>query len=177
MSILTLSYEAARSHIKSGDIVFIKDSPTFLASIIRLFTRSKYSHVGIAFWMTSGGVERLMMVEAQGGTRRRIVNLSKYRNVDLDVVHAPEIWGAAVGIALERLSEVPYGYLEALYVGIVEALQQYFDITIPRKNFSGEICSEFVARIYNLPSKHVSPQALFDQLIQEGHALKLLVRE
>lgn len=176
MSAPVVSYEESRSQFESGDIVFIRDRKSILANIIQFFTRSRYSHVGIAFWMSSGGIARLMMVEAQGGTRRRIVNLSKYRNIDLDVMKAPDDWRNVANEALERLSEVPYGYLEALYVGIVEALQQYFDVTIPRKNFKGEICSEFVARIYDMPSKHVSPQELMNQLVEAGIEPRLLVR-
>lgn len=176
MSTPVLSYEAARNRIRNGDIVFIKDRMGFLGSIIRFLTRSRYSHVGIAFWMDSGGVSRLMMVEAQGGTNRRIVNLSKYRGINLDVVEAPEDWNIVAEIALAQLSEVPYGYIEAAYVGVVEAMQKYFNITLPRKNFYGEICSEFVARVYNLPEEHVSPQGLMDQLQEAGYNIRLQVK-
>lgn len=164
-----MSFVEAREHIMDGDIVFIKNRRGPLSSLIHVFTRSVYSHVGIAFWMKTGNVRRLMMVEAQGGTSRRIVNLSKYAGDDLDVIEAPQEWDSVVNTALKKLSEVPYGYFEALYVGIVEFAQQYWNITLPRKNFDGEICSEFVARVYDLPEKHISPQGLFEQLAKLGH--------
>jgi len=176
MTVLTLPYDQARSLIIDGDIVFIKDSPSWVGSVIRFFTKSRYSHVGIAFWITTGGITRLMMVEAQGGSRRRIVNLSKYAGVELDIMKAPKPWPDVAPRALEHLSDVPYGYMEAAYIGIVEAMQQYFDVTLPRKNFNGEICSEFVARVLELPSQHVSPQALMDQLVEMGVKPGLLVR-
>lgn len=176
MNTPVVSYEKARMSIGDGDIVFIKNRKGPLSRIVQFFTRSRYSHVGMAFWMTAGGVARLMMVEAQGGTDRRIVNLSKYKHDDLDVVHAPKLWGVVANDALSHLSEVPYGYLDALYLGVVEFFQKYFDINLPRKDFPGEICSEFVARVYDLPEHRVSPQSLMDELLELGYGMRLQVK-
>jgi len=171
------SYMDARELIQDGDIVFITDRSSPVAWLVRFFTRSRYSHVGIAFWMQTGGISRLMMAEAQGGTNRRIVNLSKYAQYNLDVIKAPGPWKRILGNALARLSDVPYGYMEAFYVGLVETALKYFDIELPRKDFNGEICSEYVAKMYNLPKKHISPQVLIEHLKELGHDVRVLVRK
>ena len=169
MSKTVYSYDEARGEIKDGDIVFIKNRKRFWSRIVRFFTRSDYSHVGIAFWasVNGGDSERLMMVEAQGGARRRIVNISYHFGSDLDIVVPPKSWGYVYDTALAKLSEVPYGYFEALYVGMREFLMKYFNIKLPRKNLPGEICSEFIGNVYDLDKRHVSPQILFEHLTED----------
>ena len=63
----TISYEKIRNYIKDGDVVFVANKSTIVAKVIQFFTRSRYSHVGFAFWIEAAGRDRLMMVEAQGG--------------------------------------------------------------------------------------------------------------
>lgn len=172
-----LKYEDARMHIKDGDIVFIRDKAGPLISLIRFFTKSKYSHAGIAFWIETAGKRRLMMVEAQGGAKRRIVNISYYNNTNMDVFDAPKDWNEVGFDALSKLNKVSYGYLEAIYVGVREFLLQYFNIKLPTANLPGEICSEYIANIYSLPEKNVSPNLLFNQLIELGHKLKIQIRK
>lgn len=168
MSKTVYSYEEARGEIKDGDIVFIKNRKRFFSRIIQFFTRSDYSHVGIAFWVkVNSDSERLMMVEAQGGARRRIVNISYHFNSELDIIAPPKEWGYVYNIALAKLSEVPYGYVEALYVGLREFLMKYLNIKLPRKNLPGEICSEFIGNVYDLEKRHVSPQILFEHLTED----------
>lgn len=171
------TYEEARSKIEDGDIVFIRDKVGPVVSLIRFFTRSKYSHVGIAFWIKTAGKKRLMVVEAQGGSKRRIVNISYYNMINLDVFTAPKPWSEVGHNALSKLSQVDYGYLEAIYVGIREFLLQYFNIKIPAADLHGEICSEYVANVYNLPENHISPNLLLKQLIELGYDYKIKVRK
>jgi len=171
------SYDEFHRHIQDGDIIFVRNRPSTTAWIIRIFTKSVYSHVGIAFWMETASVRRLMMVEAQGGASRRIVNMSMYSDQELDVIKAPKPWGLVLKDALSRISQVPYAWMEAVYVGIVEAFLKYFDVQLPRKNFRGEICSEFVAKMYELPSLHVSPQGLMDELIELKYEERVQLRK
>jgi hypothetical protein len=162
------SYKEARQQIQSGDVVFFKTSSK-IGSIIRFFTRSKYSHVGIAFWMESGRVRRLMIVEAQGGARRRIVNMSYYSgSKEMDVIVPQMEWDVVSTRVLSRLGKIPYGWLELVYVGFREFLLKYLGIKIKRVNFPGEICSEFVANVYSMPKRHVSPQLLFEEMMDAG---------
>lgn len=170
-------YRDARMHIENGDIVFIRDKVGPIANLIRFFTKSNYSHAGISFWIEVAGKQRLMMVEAQGGAKRRIVNISYYNNAHLDVFTAPKEWNDVGHYALDKLSKVQYGYFEAIYVGIREFLLKYFDVKLPSADLPGEICSEFIANIYQLPKKHISPQLLFEQLIELGYEVKIEVRK
>ena len=170
------SYEEGRKLIKNGDVVFIRGKKNPVATAIRFFTRSKYSHVGIAFWATISGKKRLMMVEAQGGNKRRIVNMSYYYGVNLDIIAAPKKWTEISEKALLSLGQIKYGWLEAIYVGLREFLLNYLGIKLPRKNFAGEICSEYVANILELPKKHISPQKLFEQIVERGHKQRLNIR-
>ena len=105
------TYEKAREHINDGDIVFIRDKVGPIVALIRFFTRSRYSHVGIAFWINTGGKKRLMFAEAQGGAKRRIVNISYYDSVNLDVVESasypeksdvPEVTESDVSVSTRR---------------------------------------------------------------------------
>ena len=171
-----LSYEEARIQIESGDVVFIHGSKFRpLQYITMYFTDSPFAHVGLAFWMlTEKGDKRLMMVEAQGGARRRIINMSSYRDRKIDVVRAPCPWNEISDQALARLGKAHYGWIDAIYVGIREKLARY--IRLPTTHFSGEICSEYIARILKLPKVHISPQRLYDELHKLGFEIKLKVR-
>lgn len=173
---LSLPYSEGRALIGNGDIVFVKGKRNFLARLIRFATRSHYSHAGIAFWANIGGRDRLMIVEAQGGTRRRILNLSFYSGSELVIVKAPRAWEEYQEEAVERIGKVEYGWTDAIYVGIRELFLKYFHIKLPRANFGGEICSEFIAKMLNLPEKNVSPQLLMEQLIKADKRPFLLIK-
>jgi cell wall-associated NlpC family hydrolase len=162
------SYKEARHKIQSGDVVFFKTS-SIIGSIIRFLTHSRFSHVGIAFWMETGRARRLMIVEAQGGARRRIVNMSYYSgSKEMDVIVPQVEWDVVNSRALARLGRVPYGWLEVVYVGFREFLLKYFGIKIKRIDFPGEICSEFVANVYSMPTRNISPQLLFEEMMNAG---------
>jgi len=77
--------------------------------------------------------------------------------------------------ALERLGKEKYGWLEAIYIGIRERLQKY--IVLPQTNFSGEICSEFVAKVFDLSQVHISPGKLYNVLIETNSELKVQIRK
>jgi hypothetical protein len=56
---MTIDYQVARNSIDTGD-VFFTSSPALFSRVIRLFTRSTVSHVGLFVWLGS----RLFCVEA-----------------------------------------------------------------------------------------------------------------
>ena len=165
---MIFTYETARKLIQNGDIVFIRNKHGILPWIIRLFTSSRYSHVGIAFWVTVEHTKRLMIAETQGGSNRRILNLSYYLSSEMDIIKAPVPWGDYFEIALHKLGEIKYGWLEAGYIGLRELCIKRLNIRLPIKKFHGEICSEYVANmlISKLPylETGVSPQGLFEQI-------------
>lgn len=56
-----MNYKLYRDRIKDGDILLYKGK-SLLSKIIRLLTKSEYSHAGIAVWWN----DRLMVLEAVG---------------------------------------------------------------------------------------------------------------
>ena len=54
-----LKYDDVRKKIRDGDILLYKGQ-TFISYLIKIFTKSEYSHAGIAVWWN----ERLMVMEA-----------------------------------------------------------------------------------------------------------------
>lgn len=167
------TYNNVRDNIKNGDIVFMRNRTGILPWIIRLFTSSNYSHVGIAFWVVVEDSRRLMIAETQGGVNRRILNLSYYATSDMDIVEGPVDWKVYYDVALHNLGDTKYGWMDAIYIGFREFVVKKFNIRLPLKNFYGEICSEYVGRLLvkGLPNiqTSVSPQGLFEQICPDNN--------
>lgn len=162
-----LTYKEVRPYIEDGDIVFIHGSWKHpINALIMWFTKSNFSHVCIAFKMTTGGVERLMCVEAQGSTKRRVLNLSFYDDRLITVIKAPVPWVNIQDRALGRIGVAKYNIITATYVGIREYMLKTFNIRLPSTSMRYEICSEFVADMLNLPETEISPQVLYEELMK-----------
>lgn len=164
----TYCYEEGRDRIRNGDIVFVSRS-TIVAKVIRFVTNSQYSHVGIAFWATIVNKPRLMICEAQGRAKRRILNMSYYKDNDLDIVEPLVAFEQYSDMVLSRLGQVNYGWGDVIYVGIREFLLNNFNISIKARKFPGQICSELVAILNGLERTDVSPQRLFEILTKDNH--------
>lgn len=164
---MTLPYEEGRLQIKTGDLIFIRNKGLFHHRLITWFTRSQHIHVGIAFWTSIEGEEHLMISEANGGAQRRIVNLSQYKDHDMDVLESMRPWDEIRSQVLERLGQVQYSWIEAGYVGFSERIKHSLGISLPMIDFPGEICSEFVANIMEVPQNYLSPAELFRHLHEE----------
>jgi hypothetical protein len=161
----TLTYEQAREVIQDGDVVFFEGSwHAITNAAIMYFTRSRFYHVGVAFWVGSGDNKRCLIVEAHGLSRRRIVMLNYYANYKMVVVPSTIPWNIAQDEAFKRLGKERYGKLEALYIGIREYLLKYHNVNIPARNFGGEVCSEFVAKVCQFSDTNISPQMLYELL-------------
>jgi hypothetical protein len=170
------SYRTIRPQIEDGDLVFVRNGTTLTSKVIQVCTRSIYSHVGIAFWTQIASTRRLMVIEAQGGSTRRIISMSFYENAGLDIIKAPRPWEEYADEALESVGQAKYGWMDAFYVGMREGAFKYFNTTLPFRDFSGEICSEFAARMLQLENVHVSPQGLVDELTRKGHSIVMQAR-
>lgn len=157
-----------RNKIKDGDIIFI-NGDSVVSKIIKFFTKSKFSHVGIAFWLE----DRLMMVEAQTGTLRRIINFSSFYNyADITVVSSPKSWNEVSGKALSKVGKAHYSTIEAIGVGCREFMLINFNIDLKVIDVRGEICSEFVAKTYDLDEVMISPQKLYENLLKLGMIIR-----
>jgi hypothetical protein len=160
-----LTYDQLVATVQDGDIVFVHGKSSHpIQALIMFATRSKFSHVFIAFSAPIANNKYNLLVEAQGGTDRRILTVNYYKNYRFTVVTPPKPWPDVQATALAEIGEVPYSYLEAVYVGLRTWLFNSLTVRLPRLHFDeGQICSEFVASVYGLP-QDVTPQGLFDQL-------------
>lgn len=162
-----IPYENARELIQSGDIIFICNKGLFHHKLITWFTRSEHIHVGIAFWATIENSRHLMITEANGGAQRRIVNLSHYKDHQLDILTGPREWEDIKDRALARLGQVQYNWIQAGYIGVTEKFESVFGFKLPEIDMPGEICSEFVADVLGLEFNHMSPAALYRHLLRD----------
>jgi hypothetical protein len=166
-NLMAIPYAKGRDSIQDGDVVFVAHKKgIFIPQLIEFSTKSIFSHVAIAFWVETNGVKRLLAVQQQGGNKRFVMNLSALDKCQLYVVTPPKSWASVASTALAKLDQVKYGYLEALYVGVREFLMTRFNITLPEKDFTGEICSEFVAMMEGCSDVYISPQALYEELMK-----------
>jgi len=171
------TYQEQRSNIQDGDIVFIHKKHTIVSYLIATITRSQFTHVGIAFWMRVQGTtqRRLMIAEAQRLTKRRIINMSYYSERKMTIVASPKDWIGYSDEALAHLGQINYSWLDVFYIGFREFFSKWIDIK--HRNFSGEICSEYVAKLMGLDEISVSPQLLYTKLIDLGNKLKLKINQ
>lgn len=163
-----MTYEQAREVIQDGDVVFFKDSYSWLHPLknaILFFTGSPFTHCNMAFWIEIAGQKRLMAVEAQGGTKRRVVNMSFYENRQIVVVKGVKPWSDVASDALSQLAKQHYSYGTAVYTGARDFFLHTFGIKLPKASDPGEICSEFCGRLSGLEDTDISPGDLYKALM------------
>ena len=163
-----LSYTDAIKIIEDGDVILFHPTPSWsnpISLLIMKGTGSPFSHTNIAFWMTISGVKHLMAVEAQGGTERRIVNMSFYSNMQFTVLKGLKPWPTISNDCISGVAEQKYSYLTAVYAGLRDYCIRNFRLKLPKFAHPGEICSEFVAREQGLEDTDISPGTLYNTLI------------
>jgi hypothetical protein len=163
-----LTYDQARPIIEDGDIVLFHRPCTWkhpIDALISFATGSPFTHCNFAFWVEIGGVKRLMAVEAQGGTARRVINESFYKDYEMVVFKGIKSWDSISADALSLLAEKKYSYLTAVYSGLRDFAVQHFGLKLPKMQHPGEICSEFCARLSGFADADISPGDLYDQLL------------
>lgn len=119
-----MNYDEARSQIQTGDGVLVKGKTGFLTPFTQFFTRSAYTHAGLAFWMD--GV--LWMFEINGG-HNHAIPLSQLSGESFDVYQRPEGLSAEAVLAaiFSNLREkIDYGFLALPVVGLLN----YFGIKL-----------------------------------------------
>lgn len=112
-----MDYTLARNLICNGDLIAVRGRTGLLAPFTRYFTRSDYTHVGVAFWMDGG----LWLSEINGG-HNHAIPLSQLAGVDFDVYQRPDgITGKAVQGAIRAAlrERIHYGYLSLPVIGFI----------------------------------------------------------
>jgi hypothetical protein len=162
----TLSYEAARPLIKSGDIInFYRGNDgwrTLGHALISFFTGSPIWHCGVAVWVKlEDGTDKLMLVETITRGGKRMVPLEVYSQYKKEVVPLPAQFSFEKmrEKAMANINDQAYGYLDLITIG----LHEFFGI--PTKSVTSEVCSELVADLWveaqvPLIDTHVSPGRL-----------------
>lgn len=64
--------------IRNGDVFLFRRSPSLFGRLIRLWTQSPFSHVGIALWVQVDGTRRLCILEALEGVGVRLHPMDRY---------------------------------------------------------------------------------------------------
>lgn len=139
-------YKDIRDTLKSGDLVFYSSHNGIGDKIIKWWSHSEYSHIGV-IWVVAG---RVFLLEASAFGGVRLVPLSR-RLPDLIVRMDLEWNDQAEEQAMEHMME-PYSFLDAILAGFRE-----------RYVASGWICTEYVASIldkcgYNFPISAQVPE-------------------
>lgn len=176
---ITGTYEKCESHIQDGDLVFILSDGTFVHSLIEFFTQSPQIHVGVACWVTIHNTKHLLVFDTNGGTRRRVLSLSHFKDHNMDIVAAPVAWEDMVERVVEHLGHREYSWLQAAYIGVLEIIERFFFIRLPSLDFGSEseVCSKFIAEIVQLDQTEVSPAALFKLLMENGVKIRAEIRK
>lgn len=137
-----LTYSDARLHIQTGDTIAIMGRSGLLAALTRFFTRSDYTHIGIAFWM--GGA--LWMFEINSG-RNHAIPLSQLQGTNFDVyARPPELGEAAVmeSILANLRDKIDYGFLAIPVIGLFE----YLKIKASTRWRDELVCSGIAVKVY-----------------------------
>jgi hypothetical protein len=70
-----VNYQAIRSTLKTGDLIFCSGNYTF-SQLIQRFTKSMWSHVGMVYY--DAALDRMMILESEKLYGVRLAPLSKY---------------------------------------------------------------------------------------------------
>jgi hypothetical protein len=136
-----MEYKDIRPTIKSGDLIAWSSGHGWQVNIVRIFTRSEYNHVGIA-WVVD---DRVFVVEAVPGDGIRVALLSEHRPF-YHVSHGDAfVWTAD----MERfmLSKVGEKYSKW------EAILGFFNKTSNNARWE---CAELVRETYAVTDKYIT---------------------
>ena len=153
-----MRYSDFRPQIKSGDVIAythrgIRSWRDFLIWIVRLFGRTEYCHVAIA-WVTAG---RVFLLEAVG-SGVRIFPMS----LDLPCFHldAQDLTQPQLEYALSQAGK-PYSYLDCVegYLGREQGEESHW------------MCAKYVCKVLGLPCKK-TPSDVVAYLLANGSTLR-----
>jgi hypothetical protein len=150
-----MDYAQARAQIETGDLIAVRDVHGILGWLTRWFTRSPYTHAGIALWLAGG----LYMAELNGG-RNHLVPLSQL--TAFDVYKAPDgLTGIEAAIMEWLRAPIAYGYLAFVLIGLLDWLR--LNVFVHWRRIL--VCSGYCVAIYETAgwpehSRVLSPRAL-----------------
>lgn len=171
----TVDYETGRSMIKSGDLISFYSSHEesflhrFTTVPILWFTGSKIYHTGIAIWVRVAGEDRLMVCEAVG-VGRRLVNMSRFKDIKMEVHQRPSDINQ-FRVESFMMDGIGQGYAFGTLVTI--GLIEYFGYTPKLTPNNKRVCSQVAAESweysgFQFDTTVISPGKLRNILIAQG---------
>jgi hypothetical protein len=138
-----MTYANARDDIKTGDLIAVRNRKGLAAWLIRLVTRSPYTHTGVAFWLGP----RLLIAETEQGPAS-LVPISQYAAYDFDVFDAPVAPGVGL-IARIAIFEVLGTRITYAWTDLIRIwLHEWFGTSLPKPSADARICSTLSELIY-----------------------------
>lgn len=150
-----MKYEDIRGTLKSGDLAFYSSHHKIGDWLIKWWTKSEYSHVGL-IWVAAG---RVFLLEASAADGVRIVPLS-LRMPDT-IVRMDLNWDAQTEeFAFSHMMD-PYSFVDAIRAGV----NQHY-------KGAGWICTEYVAAVvakcgYLFSEDSMVPQKQIVELVRD----------
>ena len=109
-----MNYEQARSNIKTGDLIGVRDVHGLLGKATTFFTRKPYTHTGVAVWVG----DRLFMADLNSG-RNALHPLSQVGSFDVCDPPAGIPRDFIERAIFDWLAKpIDYGYLAFLVIGL-----------------------------------------------------------
>ena len=145
--------------INTGDTIEVRTAHGILGRLTQFFTRSAYTHVGVAIWLD----RQLYMAELNGG-RNHLVPMSQL--TEFDVYACPAGLTNIEGAILASLAQpIDYGYPAFALIGLLN----WFRIRLFVHWRRIIVCSGYVVKIYESAgwperSRIISPEELAKQL-------------
>ncbi len=155
-----ISSNNEKSLILSGDILFFTAND-LVGKAITEITSGDYCHVAVAFADSTG---RLMVLECQGGTPKRVVDLSFYEGRTVAIVGTVKAWGTLRDKAVQGLGAAGYDYIEAGLAGFGALVARETNWRL-ETHASGHICSTFIAQLFGVTDEVIAPAELFELLL------------
>jgi hypothetical protein len=161
---MTLLYEAVRDQVITGDLIAFKGR-TLYSALVRFFTRSDYTHTGLAIWIEGG----LWVAEIQLGASNHLTPLSQMTDSAFDVYECPD------GLDRDEVrthlldslrTAITYGLRSALETGILS----WFKVRFRPGLRLQKTCSDYNLSVYrssgwDVPDRMVTPRDLTDRLV------------
>ncbi len=114
-----LTYQEARSQIATGDLIAVRSPHGIIGKLTQFFTRSPYTHTGIAIWIEGG----LYMGELNGG-RNHLIPLSQLDGSDFDVYSPPPgLSNIADALFFWLRLQIDYAYVAFVAIGLLNWLR------------------------------------------------------
>lgn len=152
--------------IETGDLIEVRSVHNFLGTLTKFFTRSQYTHAGLAIWLNG----ELFMAELNGG-RNHLVPMTQLD--DYDVFAQPPGLINVEGSIREMLRyQIGYAYFSLVAVGFLN----WFKIKTFVHWRKMLVCTGYCVAIWEGAGWPEHSRVISPRELTEGLVLKLEVR-